>query len=377
MVYMKLNYSRILFILLVFASLSCESGKETEKTLRIREGLRNTIGIDTDSIYTSCDFIPLETTNECMLAGNPSIVYADNKIYMIRSNNNVYVYDFEGRFLREIGKYGKGHGEHGKITSCFFAPQNGIVYICSFGNEIYTYKLDGEYIKKIDIKNHEESVTRAFSLIDNTKLIGIRYVYKQAGLKCYASIYDESGNIEKDYLLYTDRLSFQLTTESFPIIYSYDGILKVKLPFENKLYEISTQEDTKYSIFDIGNLSPPRELIENCNNKHILYQEKCQILDVLETTKHLYIICFYAMRYHSIVINKSTGQVIFSNSDTHPKEIGALAYQNEDINFWPSFSEKNTIYCLIERGDTQQKKHNIQQVSGGNAEYYIMRLQER
>lgn len=356
--------------------MSCESGKESITMFCVNEGLRNTIGTNTDSIYTFCDLIPLEITNKCLLAKNPSVIFADNKNYIIKSDNNVYVYDANGRFLGEVGKYGKGHGEHGKITSCFYAPQNGIIYICSLGNEIYTYKLDGEFIKKIVIKNHEESITRAFDLIDNNKLIGIRYVYKQTGLQCYASIYDEYGNIERDYLLYTDRLSFQQTIESFPIVYSYNGILKVKLPFDNKLFGIFIQEDAKYDIFDIEELSPSRDLVENCDNKHILYGEKCQILDIVETTKHIYMICFYAMKYHSIVIDKMTRHVVFSNSETNPKEIGALEYKNEDINFWPSYSNKDTVYCLVERYDTKQY-HNRQQDSKGDVEIYITKLQER
>lgn len=356
--------------------MSCESSKEPVKVYCVNEGLRNSIGTNTDNIYASCDFIPLETTNECILGRNPSVIFADNKNYIIKSDNNVYVYDANGRFLGEVGRYGKGHGEHGKITSCFYAPQNGIIYICSLGNEIYTYKLDGEFIKKIVIKNHEDCITRAFELIDNNKLIGIRYVYKQIGLQCYASIYDGNGNIEHDYLLYTDKLTFQQSTESFPIVYSYDGFLKVQLPFDNKLFEISIQGDTKYDIFDIEELLPSRDLIENCDNKRILYEEKCQILDVVETTKHIYMICFYAMKYHSIVIDKMTRHVVFSSSETNPKETGALEYKNEDIHFWPSYSDKNTVYCLVEMYDTK-RYHNIQQTNKGDVEVYIMKLQER
>jgi len=373
MVCMRQNFSKYILLLFIFALLGCGSNSES---FNLKDGLRNTIGVNIDSIYSEVDFIPIELTNERLLSKNPSIVYADDKNFIIKSENNIYVYDLGGRFLREIGKYGKGHGEHGKITNCFYDNQNDIVYICSFGNEIFKYRLNGEYIKKITINNPDECVTRAFGLIDNSKLIGVRYVYKQTGLECYATIYDDRGNADEDWLIYSDMLSFQLTTESFPIVYSFNADFKVKLPFENKLYKITNKGDAKYEEFDISNLSPSRDLVENCENKFVLYNEKCQILDIVETSNHLYIICFYAMKYHSVIIDKETKNVIFSDKNANPKEVGSLSYGDKRINFWPSFACNNKVYCLVNIDDTTQRKYGLKRLDRGNTDTFVIILQE-
>lgn len=364
---------RNIFVILVLSLLvSCS---DTQQSFNVKDGLSDAMEINFDSIYNHYDFISLKSKDKYLLTKNPSIVYADDNHFIIKSDNSVYLYNRDGLFLREIGKYGKGHGEHGKITSCFYDKKNENVYICSFGNEIYCYSIKGEYINKILVKNNEKgSVSRAFGLVDGSKIIGIKSVYTNEGFKCYATVYNEEGNAEKDYPLYSDNMSFRLTTESFPIVYSTDDSFRVKLPFDNRLFSISQNRDVEYDLFDLGNLSPSRDLIENCENRKELYKEKCQILDIKETSKHLYIICYSAMKYHSMILDKVTKHVIFSSYTDNPKEKGAISYKEECACFWPSFCHGNNIFCLVAKDDAcHDSKSSITDDSG----FYILKIQER
>ena len=367
----KLLFPTLLYICV----LGCTTSNDTSLSLDIKEGLSGEININLDSVYSCHDLISLKSQDKYLLTKIPSIVYTDDKNFIISSDDHVYLYGSDGSFSREIGKYGKGHGEHGKITSCFYDKKNKYIYICSFGGQIYCYSLEGEYINKILVKNKEKgSVTRAFGLVGDSKIVGIKNVYADGDFQCYATIYDERGNAEKDCLLYSDDLSFRLTTESFPIIYSTGDSLKVKLPFDNRLFSISRNGDVKCDGFDLGELSPSRDLIENCENRKELCEEKCQILDIKETSKHLYVICYSDMKYHSLILDKVTKRVIFSNSTNNPKEKGALSYTEGSVNFWPSFCAGNKMFCLIAMDDVySDKKCSTADESG----FCILKIQEK
>ena len=371
---MRLIYNIILSTLFCISILCYTSCSDTQQSFNIKDGLKDTIEINFDSMYKHCDLISLKSDNGYVLAKNPSIVYADDNFIIINSDNSVYLFDGGGLFLREIGKFGKGHGEHGVITSCFYDKTNNIIYVCSFGNEIYCYSINGEYIKKIIVNIEKGGISRAFGLVDNSKIISVKNVYKRGGLKCYATIYNDNGNIDKEFLLYSDQLSFKLTTESFPIVYSFNNFFRVKLPFDNRLFTISREGDEESDVLESEELSPSRDLIENCENRKELYNEKCQVLDIKETSKHLYIICYFAMKYHSMIFHKETKHVIFSKYTNNPKEKGTIRYNKDKVSFWPSYCRDSTIFCLIaDDGSSQNSRNSIMKDIG----YSVLKIQER
>lgn len=369
-------FCKALFATLMYSGILCFiSCSDTQRIFNVKDGLSGAVDINLDSIYKVYNIVSLKSNDKYLLTRNPSIIYADDSNFIISSDNNVYLYSTDGTFIREIGKYGKGHGEHGKVTSCFYDSKKKNIYVCTFGDEIYCYSIEGEYIDKTTIRNKERgSVSRAFGLVGNSRIIGIKNVYTGEGVKCYATIYDEQGNAEKDNLLYSDNLSFRMTTESFPIAYSMGDSFRVKLPFDDRLFSISLNKDVEYENMGLGDLLPTRDLIENCDKRKELYNDKCQILDIKETAKHIYLICYSAMKYYSMILDKEAKNVIFSKCTDNPKINGALVYKEEDVCFWPSFCSGDEIYCLVAKdGDFYDSKESITNDSG----FYVLKIKER
>lgn len=66
--------------------------------------------IDTASVR----FVPLETKTECLMGGLKQIQVTDSFIFVVtaKRKGQVMMFDRNGKFLRKIGRYGKGPGEH-------------------------------------------------------------------------------------------------------------------------------------------------------------------------------------------------------------------------------------------------------------------------
>ncbi|HYQ56966.1 MAG TPA: 6-bladed beta-propeller, partial [Draconibacterium sp.] len=87
-------------------------------------------------------YVPLETTKESLF-GNP-VFSAMNEDYIVVSDRHkILVFDYAGKFIRKIGRTGKGPGEFGVIAN--FILKNDTLFISSGKLGIDKYTLDGKY----------------------------------------------------------------------------------------------------------------------------------------------------------------------------------------------------------------------------------------
>jgi hypothetical protein len=76
------------------------------------------ISKSTEEMYLSevaedIDFVPLETTDECVIGREPKLFFSDKYILVYDGQQKaIFLFDKNGKYLRKIGNRGQGPGEY-------------------------------------------------------------------------------------------------------------------------------------------------------------------------------------------------------------------------------------------------------------------------
>ena len=104
-------------------------------------------------------YIPLETTDECLIANDYNISLLEDKI-LVNTNGKYILFDKQtGKFLRTIGQRGQGQYDYTNPGSpIFIQKENGNLHLIQNPNKLLVYNQEGEYLATqrlpIDIGNN-------------------------------------------------------------------------------------------------------------------------------------------------------------------------------------------------------------------------------
>lgn len=108
-----MNKKLIILAALGVALLASSCSNDT-KMYDVNYGLAHEVLLPTDSLFGNQRIVPLETTSECLLTKNASIIYADEHDILLSSADDVYRFSGNGNFLNKVGDLGNGRSEHGR-----------------------------------------------------------------------------------------------------------------------------------------------------------------------------------------------------------------------------------------------------------------------
>ena len=148
------NTIHLIFLVIVVVSCSFNSPKSAETSAN-RVKLKTPVFIDlhqkSESKLNVSEFadtvmyIPLETNSKSFLKRVIQIQITDKYIF-INGRDQLLLFSREGKFIRQIGKKGKGPGEHLLIFG--FVVVQDTVYISSSGNRsLLKYNVNGNFLE--------------------------------------------------------------------------------------------------------------------------------------------------------------------------------------------------------------------------------------
>ena len=135
---------------------SCQTGQNISGQLDgkyfIDLDMSEQLEIRTSDIFKYVKTIILETSDECIIGRVSEMQIFDMKIYILdRIGRSLLVFDMEGRFIRRIGRLGRGPGEYASILDFTIDTANKRIFI-SDGRRIHKYTVDGLHIKSVQIE---------------------------------------------------------------------------------------------------------------------------------------------------------------------------------------------------------------------------------
>ena len=117
------------------------------------------LDIDVDTVaysvfVDSIEYIPLETTDECLVGEVTDLALAGNRLFVFDAKQQeVWSFDRSGKYVGRIGRQGEGPGEYVAIDQFEYDRRDSLLAVLTFeeGPCVQYYSLDGAYAKTVPL----------------------------------------------------------------------------------------------------------------------------------------------------------------------------------------------------------------------------------
>ena len=145
-------FIRIVLAFIIFCSCSSNLGNSIEQD----DGIKRLKAINDETnpseevpLYDKVEFVSLETNDKCLITNIQSMLIRDSLIYILDSSTNLFVFNRQGHFKRQIGSLGQGPAEYIKINSFFIdKTKQCIVIVDDMKKAFLYYDFNGNFIQK-------------------------------------------------------------------------------------------------------------------------------------------------------------------------------------------------------------------------------------
>jgi hypothetical protein len=197
------------------------------------------------SIGRTIRYVGLETRDDCLLNEN-SIVFAGlvKNNLLIADLNGCYLFNMDGKFIRQIGHKGAGPGEYGTIGNVVCDERNNKIMITSASTPgIVVYDGEGNYIETL---LNRVNLSHWALLNDETIALNIRNYRGDSKEKlAVISLSGDTLSTAPNFDLFNDRRS-PLSLNNQAVFY----------PFEDRVHYNRMFNDTVYRLDKNGELIP-------------------------------------------------------------------------------------------------------------------------
>lgn len=219
---MRCNFNFFCGVLVFFAFLitGCKSIGPIEVEVIVISDLKEVTNIEASnqSYIDSYSVIKLASTDKLIHSIDQMQIY-DNRIFILdKQPKRLLVFDINGEYLNDIGRFGRGEGEFAALSAFYVNPENKTVNIVDpLSEALIRYDFDGKFIER---KALEETIS--VGIINNMRYVG------DSKVLCYA-----------DPNVFDDKMLFIVDEQDFTII---DIISKSPFKPDMGSYDLAEQQ---------------------------------------------------------------------------------------------------------------------------------------
>ena len=303
--------------------------------------------------FSHIEMIPLETRDDVLIGRLTKVIYHQNIYYTFcQQQFIVQAFDETGKFIRQIGKRGKGPGEYGITYDFIINPFTGNIDILgALSGQIYSYDLSGNHVKTSNRINESDpelhAVSKLLALNDNM------YIIYSGGItmSIYKIIYydvKENQIIKKAYI-HKDVAYYMINWNCF---YEYYGKWYFSFNFDNDIYLLGSKALENAYTWDFGrhnykveNFVITEEMHRDANKRDAIYTRFPYWLDQ-QGQNNRYVIA--QIRKYDDEYSKY-GNLIFDKKTQECKYIERLGFA-ESVGFRPHVVTNEYVlsYCNYE-----------------------------
>lgn len=139
-------------ILVGFTFLQCQKEKQLQQ---IDVDIKSISTVNLSEIAKNSTSVILETNDSCLLSTITDVVSAGNYYFVLSSN--IYQFDKKGKFVRQVGRQGKGPSEYLYINAITADETNGILYVAT-GQQLLCFDFNGALLKEMAYRKFVENM---------------------------------------------------------------------------------------------------------------------------------------------------------------------------------------------------------------------------
>ncbi len=310
-----------IIILLLFLNINSAPGQISSKgqikILDLAEAFSRPENVSLSRFVEEITFIPLETTPEAMISGSAVFEVTDDFVIAKTSSsgkNHILLFDrITGRFIREIGKQGRGPGEFLMWSQIPFNQAKKELYAHSYSKELLTYDLAGNYIGNFKLPQWKDPLMK-------NDPVGISYQNMLDDNTFVGYVLNLSGSEKRKLIL----LKTEGVVKVFPNHLTYNGSIARRVlqynslfcKWDNKLFFIEGFCDTLYQVKN--DLLEPR-LFFDWGKYNATYSEQNAIdrsdyfilKDIDENKNYIFFRCWFLKADYTGFIDKKDYRVTF------------------------------------------------------------------
>lgn len=261
---------------------------------------------------SSIRIIPLETNESCVISSIKNVFLAGEDIIIQDAGFRLLRFDAQGHFLNSIGSRGQGPGEYTFIFNTFIDASKKLVYAVTTLNGIYVYDFNGRFLKSYPDFVPDNIFTQSqcsFYLSGDDLFIEqhgqlMRKTESQKGLWSLATV-DSLYNFDKLFFnpahkgfeneisaLTVSGLDVNNWNENAPSVNIYGTDLFLKYPDVDTVYQYNINEEifTPLYSLNLGKYKGDDYLAQNMWYKERSVFDNLYITSVLFADKYMYLI---------------------------------------------------------------------------------------
>lgn len=330
---------------------SCQSGTKPSgeiPVIPVRSLLKENNDISIKDDIEKISYIPLETTDSCLISNAFTVKMDKDKDYIFIYNgktDQVFQFSSTGRFIREVGRQGNGPGEHNVVLSLAIDDLNKEIYTFHYSGPPVVHSFDGEYLRTDTIP-----ATDLFYLSDRSRVLkGINMAPVQIA-PWMAALQDENLNITDSIVPYQPDWNKEVCYMQ-EIVFSPAGPDRVLSYTEcnDTVFSISSEGCKPVYVLDRGNSSGYHQNVADINQlrNNPVKDGDITLIDMFESPRYCYLRYYKDGEYYLQRMSMSDGSVLSQMVPESYKEAtvsvpcqNVLGIRNDvdgGVPFWPEF----------------------------------------
>jgi len=239
----KMKHYPLLIIIVGFVCCCSPKNNVPENTWKINIP-DEIIFLSADSVFSSVDYIPLETTKESVMYKIDKMKIYESELYILDQKKNVIlVFDKTGKFIRKLDKKGRGPDEYISIDDFFI--HNSLIYVLSNASQkILIY----------DIFFHLKKTYRTETFAHNFEYFGDKiFLYTNFSSPIRNNLYVfnmENGELLNTYKKYDQKQSGVSYTRT--IFAKDEECIYAAFPYDYNIYILDEKDETVFITLDFG-----------------------------------------------------------------------------------------------------------------------------
>ena len=212
-------------------------------------------------IVEDVEYVKLETTDDCLLAGTARVFITNDDIYTLNNYSDYKLLRFDrktGKFISQIGRIGQGPKE--MIRPSFVFAKDSLVYVSSTSSEkVYVYTNKNQFIRSVpfckDRSSLEDGVGQTISVIDHQYIVRhpgqlqSRFNYNQY---IAVDVIDMNSNRLFAMRDTSDVYGIMLTLDWDPIRWYYKGNINFYNEPDRTVYAVTKDSIIPRYHFNLG-----------------------------------------------------------------------------------------------------------------------------